>query len=437
MIIAKDVTALPFLLLLFAISIHATAIYFEEDINDCCDGETCMEIGFCPSAIEIVNKRQKPKPCGFIGKVPFVCCPDKVANNPVYVVLNIANAAAESRINSSASSTTTSTTTSTTASTTTTTTSGPIEIATTLSNDLTVVETTFANTETTPILNLPPSTTIKSTEYVVGSKVKQQCDKTYDKFTFDEYGKVIYTTSRDKPTLIENSPHAAALGNQKGDNIEWLCAGSLISEKFVLTAAHCIENNTINYVRVGDSNLTSNTDKLDPQNFTVVNAIMHPNYTKPLRYHDIGVLELDRPIIVNKFAKPACLHFNERISETNLKLVGFNDNSATNFLYTLTVAEADKRVCNFHFNLPMYKELLPDGQDLKTQICASGFLKFSPCQRDTGGPMQVHNWAYTEGRLLIGVTSIEKLCNGKNAPGLYTRISYYIPWIESVVWPDL
>ncbi|XP_017768688.1 PREDICTED: serine protease snake-like [Nicrophorus vespilloides] len=427
MIFTKYVTTLPFLLFIFAISIHATAIYFEEDIIDCCDGETCMGIGFCPSAIEIVNNREKPKPCGFIGKVPFVCCPDKVANNPIYVV---ANAALQNRINSSATSTTSTITT-------TTTTSRPIDVTSTLSNDPIVVETTFENTETTPILNLPPSTTIKSTEYVVGSKIKQQCEKTYDKYPVDEYGSVLFTGWKDKPTLIENSPHAAALGNQKGDNIEWLCAGSLISEKFVLTAAHCIENNTINYVRVGDSNLTSNTDKLDPQNFTVINAIMHPNYTKPLRYHDIGVLELDRPIVVNKFAKPACLHFYEGLLETNYRLVGFNDNSANNYLYTIIVGKANKRVCNYHFNLPMYKESLPDGQDYETQICAGGFFQGAPCQRDTGGPLQVHNWNYTEGSLLIGVTSIEKLCNGKNAPGLYTRISYYIPWIESVMWPDL
>lgn len=35
---------------------------------------------------------------------------------------------------------------------------------------------------------------------------------------------------------------------------------------------------------------------------------------------------------------------------------------------------------------------------------------------------------------LIGLTSFGKACGLSKAPGIYTRVSNYIPWIESFAW---
>lgn len=37
---------------------------------------------------------------------------------------------------------------------------------------------------------------------------------------------------------------------------------------------------------------------------------------------------------------------------------------------------------------------------------------------------------------LLGILSIGKLCDKKDFIGMYTNITYFRPWIESIVWPD-
>lgn len=54
-------------------------------------------------------------------------------------------------------------------------------------------------------------------------------------------------------------------------------------------------------------------------------------------------------------------------------------------------------------------------------------------QGDSGGPLQIHRFKclYT----VIGITSYGKDCGIPGSAGMYTRVSYYVPWIESIVWP--
>ncbi|KAK9506529.1 hypothetical protein O3M35_008451 [Rhynocoris fuscipes] len=56
------------------------------------------------------------------------------------------------------------------------------------------------------------------------------------------------------------------------------------------------------------------------------------------------------------------------------------------------------------------------------------------CSGDSGGPLVIRQ----DKRCLktqIGITSFGRDCGLPNMPGIYTRVSYYIPWIESIVWP--
>lgn len=56
------------------------------------------------------------------------------------------------------------------------------------------------------------------------------------------------------------------------------------------------------------------------------------------------------------------------------------------------------------------------------------------CQGDSGGPLQIVLEKPYCMYSIVGVTSIGKFCGFANTPGIYTKVSDYVSWIEEMVW---
>jgi len=65
----------------------------------------------------------------------------------------------------------------------------------------------------------------------------------------------------------------------------------------------------------------------------------------------------------------------------------------------------------------------------------NGFNSIFFTQGDSGGPLQLAHSTYSCMYTQIGITSAGKQCAMKDWPGIYTRVSKYLPWIERIVWP--
>lgn len=74
--------------------------------------------------------------------------------------------------------------------------------------------------------------------------------------------------------------------------------------------------------------------------------------------------------------------------------------------------------------------------DDKIQIFAGSRDKVgNTCSGDSGGPLLAVSQWNKKVKNVVGVTSFGKGCGFKGLPGIYTRVSHYLPWIEENVWP--
>lgn len=86
----------------------------------------------------------------------------------------------------------------------------------------------------------------------------------------------------------------------------------------------------VKYVRVGDLNYKTDDDRSRYQDFNVSQIFKHPNYSSPVTYHDIALLQLDKPAVFDEYVQPACLHTEKHINFTdgNLLVTGWGKTEA-------------------------------------------------------------------------------------------------------------
>ncbi|XP_017781183.1 PREDICTED: serine protease snake-like [Nicrophorus vespilloides] len=242
-----------------------------------------------------------------------------------------------------------------------------------------------------------------------------------------------------EPSLLAEFPHMAALGYAVNGSNEtvWGCGGSLISLKFILTASHCLnttEFGAVKYVRLGALNISDSVSKTF-EDFQVLRVHRHPLYKRPSKYNDIALLELDRLVKTTLYIQPACLNINITDSPHNLIATGWGLLSffgrAAEHLQKLYLNHVNNTKCRLNYDVN--ERSLNKGIQEQHQICA-GFVGRDTCKGDSGGPLQFKNPRGTY--YIYGITSFGKPCLLTPSPGVYTRVAYYIDWIENIVWPN-
>ncbi|XP_013965198.1 enteropeptidase [Canis lupus familiaris] len=208
-----------------------------------------------------------------------------------------------------------------------------------------------------------------------------------------------------------------------------LCGASLISNDWLVSAAHCVYGRNLEpskWKAILGLHMRSNMTSPQVVTRLIDQIVINPHYNKRTKDSDIAVMHLDFKVNYTDYIQPICLPEENQVFPPGslCSIAGWGrviyQGPTANILQEANVPLLSNEKC---------QQQMPEYNITENMVCA-GYEEggIDSCQGDSGGPLMCqenNRW------FLAGVTSFGYQCALPNRPGVYARVRRFTEWIQS------
>ncbi|GAB5567441.1 complement factor D [Prionailurus iriomotensis] len=207
-------------------------------------------------------------------------------------------------------------------------------------------------------------------------------------------------------------------------NGKHVCGGFLVSERWVLSAAHCVEDLADGKLQVLLGAHSLSQPEPSKRLYDVLRAVPHPDSRPDTIDHDLLLLQLSEKAELGPAVQPLAWQRLDRdvAAGTLCDVAGWgvitHAGRRPDRLQHLQLRVLDRATCN--------QRTYHDGTITQSMMCGESNRR-DTCKGDSGGPLVCGGVAEAV------VTSGSRVCGNRKKPGIYTRLASYVAWIDGVM----